>query len=234
MNLPLITADDIDCPPAPPSQRPGRLVTPDAPLAQAQGAPLDPPLAARSVTELLQLVETLQDQLRVQSTHDALTGLWNRGATLELLKKAHARARREGQALCLMVMDIDHFKRINDRHGHPAGDQVLKTVAHRLAQSLRANDAIGRIGSEEFLCVLDACNIDQALGVAERCRDLVRRAPIELVGDYVSTLSVTVSIGLAVVSRPEDLTVDGAILRADAALAQAREAGRDRVALAPD
>jgi two-component system cell cycle response regulator len=142
---------------------------------------------------------TLQDeqikaheQLRFQATHDPLTGTWNRGEILEMLRRELERAVRSHSPTGLLMLDIDHFKRINDTHGHLTGDEVLKEVTRRIAKAVRSYDSLGRYGGEEFLVLLPGCSREQIDQGAERVRAAVDDGPI-LAND--AEVSVTVSIG---------------------------------------
>lgn len=156
---------------------------------------------------------------------DPLTGLANRRTFEEALRREVARARRSGAPLAVAALDVDHFKRVNDAHGHPAGDAVLAAVAARAAAALRAGDLLARVGGEEFAALLPGAGLAAAAEVAERVRAAIAGAPLEADG---RSLSVTASLGCAAL-EPSD--PDGAALlaRADARLYQAKRAGRDRV-----
>ena len=183
---------------------------------------------SRLYDELLRLNERLQetmDALERLATRDSLTGLWNRRSILELLQRELARCAREGRTLVAVMVDIDHFKRINDEIGHLAGDEVLREVTHRVGSSLRSADVLGRLGGEEFLFILSPADEQSAREVMERARLACVAAPI--VSDS-SSFEVTVSLGAAVVAagRGEDLS---AVLRAaDRALYRAKHGGRNR------
>jgi len=152
--------------------------------------------------------------------HDPLTGLANRREIDERLNRELARAARAAQPVALVVLDLDHFKRINDTLGHPVGDEVLRATARALAGAVRPGDALGRIGGEEFVVVLYGAGGDEALFVAERARAAVAAgAP--------RGIAVTCSAGIAVF--PDDAHDAATLLhRADGALYLAKEAGRDR------
>lgn len=167
----------------------------------------------------------LEDLARLART-DALTGLPNRRALEEELARAAARAVRAGSALSALVLDVDRFKQVNDRHGHAAGDAVLATVAARAAAALRAGDLMARIGGEEFAVVLPGADLARAAEAAERIRSAVSAGPIAAGG---LALDVTASIGCATLAPGE---ADGRALlaRADAKVYEAKRAGRNRVA----
>ena len=124
-----------------------------------------------------------REALRVQATQDPLTGLWNRGAILETLRREIARAKRERNSVAVVMADLDHFKRINDSYGHLAGDAALRQVADRMRSSIRPYDAIGRYGGEEFLILLPGCNIPGAATVAERLMTSIAGRPVDLAGE---------------------------------------------------
>ena len=160
---------------------------------------------------------------------DALTGLANRRAFEEALAREVARARRAGTALAVVVLDVDHFKRVNDTHGHAAGDLVLAEVAARAQCALRAEDLLARTGGEELAALLPGATLAAAAEVAER----IRRAVAEPAIPVASTaIDVTVSLGCAALGAEER---DGAALlaRGDARLYDAKRAGRNRVVWTP-
>src|SRR3954453_18631611 len=172
--------------------------------------------------------EDLQQELVAQGARleallreDALTGLSNRRAILTQLGGMVSGARRHGHPLSVAVCDLDHFKHVNDTYGHKTGDQVLVAAAHAMATHLRAEDALGRLGGEEFLVLLPDTGADAAVRFAERMRAEVAAAP--------TPVPITVSIGLATweAEAPEEL-----LQRADEALYAAKDAGRDRVTAA--
>ena len=166
----------------------------------------------------------IQEVLRHQATHDHLTGLWNRRMILNALDPEVNRAARGNQAIAVALADIDHFKRINDTHGHGAGDEVLKGVADRMRSALRSYDAIGRYGGEEFLLVLPNCESTAAVDVVERARSAVTAKPLEA-GE--TALDVTISAGVAWATGKVEAAA--LIQAADEALYRAKEAGRNRV-----
>jgi two-component system, cell cycle response regulator len=171
----------------------------------------------------------LQDQLiaareamREQATHDALTGIWNRRTILEALDSEFSRSQREHSPLTVLMLDLDHFKRINDAFGHQAGDSVLREIASRLQSEIRPYSSVGRYGGEEFLAVVPGCNGSSSFKVAERLRNRVSASPIQFA---TSATPVTVSVGLACMA--EDPNPESLIRRADEALYRAKKAGRN-------
>jgi diguanylate cyclase (GGDEF)-like protein len=158
------------------------------------------------------------------ATVDSLTGLPNRHAFLERAEHARQSALRQRQPLALAMMDIDHFKQINDRFGHATGDEALTVFARTARETLRAHETIGRLGGEEFAMVLPGTDMTGALQAAERLRKAVREATVITSGtSYV----MTVSIGVVVLDPNETLGM--ALARADHALYAAKSGGRDRV-----
>ena len=164
-----------------------------------------------------------REELRFQATHDVLTGIWNRGALLDLLQREIERARRSQSPTGLLMLDLDHFKTVNDTYGHLAGDVVLREVARRISEVVRSYDLVGRYGGEEFLVVLPGCDKDRALQSAERIRSVIAENPVLAAG---AEILVTASIGVTVttvstVAEKEILAI------ADTALYQAKSAGRN-------
>jgi two-component system cell cycle response regulator len=182
----------------------------------------------RTGLRILELQDSLiaaREALRHQATHDALTGLLNRGAVLESLTREIDRAQREGRDLALLLADLDHFKTVNDTFGHDGGDEVLRQAAARFTETLRPYDLVARYGGEEFLIVAPGCPRDQALALAERIRR--RMADERMVLADGRTLRLTTSIGVVVAAAGE---ASGLVVRrADDALYRAKDLGRDRV-----
>ncbi len=183
----------------------------------------------RSGMRILSLQQQLiqaQDDLRYQATHDALTGIWSRGAALDLLACELRRGRRTGVFTGILMIDLDHFKNINDSYGHLAGDAVLRETAARIGRAVRSYDFVGRYGGEEFIAILSNCSSEDLRAVAERTRQAVAELPI-LTG--ASRVKVTVSVG-GVVAQNGTPEVE-LLATADAALYEAKRTGRDRVVI---
>lgn len=175
-------------------------------------------------------VKKLQDQLRQRNVEldrvsrtDALTGLYNRRHLDEELVRLHYDANRHHDPLCVLLLDIDHFKKINDTFGHPAGDLVLRAFANRLRAELRRSDIAGRWGGEEFLIIMPRTDLRGALEVAERLRRAIAVAPLVTGGE---SIGATVSGGCAI-SRGED--PDALLQSVDTCLYEAKASGRNRI-----
>jgi len=169
------------------------------------------------------LVEA-QHALQHQAAHDVLTSLWNRRGIVDMLGMELARAGREGSRLALLVIDIDHFKQVNDAHGHTVGDEVLREVACRLQEGLRSAEVLGRYGGDEFIAVLRPCTVATATRVSERLRGLVDST---LIATRAGLIPLTVTVGAVVSSADPVIDPDGLIEVADHALYRAKRAGRN-------
>jgi two-component system, cell cycle response regulator len=182
------------------------------------------PLVARELGGALRMAALVEETQRQAST-DMLTGLMNRRAFLPAVRAEVARGARYGQELSVLLLDIDHFKMINDRFGHAAGDQVLAAVGSSLQRTLRITDFAARWGGEEFVVTLTCTNVDAARVVAERTRRAVEALMIE--DGHGARIPVTASVGLASLQPNE--SVDQLMDRADRAMYAAKYAGRNRV-----
>lgn len=183
---------------------------------------------ARAALELER--DKLIVSLREQSTTDFLTGLPNRRAFFEAAEAELARAKRHGFQLVLMLLDVDHFKKINDTAGHAAGDLALKAVAHTLSHSRRQGDLVARLGGEEFVVLLTHCEPDDGYRFAERLREALAAQDIPI-AEGQPALHLTVSVGLAT-SDAHGLVLDILLARADDAMYKAKHAGRNRTEVA--
>ncbi len=182
------------------------------------------------VKNLFLQLKAQERSLRRQASTDSLTGVPNRRATLASARHEVERHLRLGHPLAALMLDIDHFKRVNDTHGHATGDDVLKAVAATCRSSLRNIDVFGRIGGEEFLVILPEAGRDEALEIGERLRTAVATQ-----AGAGGLPAVTVSVGIALLDSEKqhsDAALDRLMARADAALYAAKSGGRDRVELA--
>ena len=167
-----------------------------------------------------------QDALRFQATHDPLTGIWNRGALFELLHAEAERAYRKATPLSLFLIDLDHFKHVNDGFGHLAGDAILHEVAQRLSAAVRLYDIVGRYGGEEFIVAATDLESEGPHQFAERLRLAVSSLPIRTSD---ASVSLTVSIGVATSDSSGECSIEKLIQTADTALYEAKHNGRNRV-----
>lgn len=173
------------------------------------------------IGSVLMASERLREELEKLATQDALTGTFTRRALFELGEYELARGRRSGTPVAVLMMDIDHFKDINDRHGHRVGDAVIRVFADRAGSVLRAPAILGRYGGEEFVAVLPDSDSAQARLAAERIRHAA--------GKDGSLPRFTISIGIAVCGAPHEQTLAELIDRADVGLYRAKRLGRDRI-----
>ena len=183
------------------------------------------------IVEIERALKASQDALRVQSTRDAITGTWNRGAILDLLHKEQERARRKSGSVAIVLADLDAFRSVNESLGGPVGDEVLREAARRMSSTLRPYDAVGRYGAEEFLIVLPGSDGLGALTVAERIRESFAKRPVTTTAGPVA---MTLSLGVAS-EGGEGAAESAALLRAaGSALKRAQQGGKNRTALADD
>lgn len=171
-------------------------------------------------------LERLYAEVQNLSITDPLTGLYNRRGFFEAGRREVERARRYGHTLSAIIFDLDHFKQVNDTYGHATGDRVLEAVTARCEDALREVDIFGRYGGEEFAVLLPETPLEDAKGVAERLRHTAAR-PIET---EEGALTVTISLGVAA-TRGDTADVQELLLRADRALYEAKNAGRNRTCL---
>lgn len=187
--------------------------------------PVDPSELKARVMVGKRILE-LQQGLKFAATHDFLTKLLNRAEILAGLKRELSRSERTGQPVGLIMVDIDHFKKVNDSHGHATGDEALKEVARRLKADLRPYDLAGRLGGEEFLLILPGCNLHAAAQRAEQLRLAVCKEPMFTM---LGNVSLTVSMGITVRNPDSSYTVQELLHQADQALYQAKSKGRNCV-----
>ncbi|MDI6102488.1 GGDEF domain-containing protein [Actinoplanes sp. NEAU-A12] len=207
------------------------LMAPGVQLIQwLRGDPVSVPLISGACAVMFLLVLARMSGLvsaqRKAAVTDGLTGLRTRRYFSEVLAVECRRAARTGHGVGLLMIDVDHFKRINDGYGHPAGDRVLREVAHRLNAGNRAGSVVARYGGEEFVVLAPHTGPEELFALAERLRSEVGGLPVDLGGDL---LAVTVSVGAATLSRPQP---DALLNAADEALYAAKAAGRNRSVLA--
>lgn len=176
----------------------------------------------RDITEQ----KRLELRLRQLSRTDELTGLFNRRYFMQRLLQELARYRRYGRPTSVVLFDYDHFKRINDTHGHPAGDQVLVTVSKLLRERLRTNDIPARLGGEEFALLLPETGLEEAVGVAEKVRQLVREQTFT--SEEGRRFETSITCGVSAFHGTEE-TVEAILHRADQNLYEGKRAGRNRV-----
>ena len=214
--------------PAAPDVLPSTATPVDKALLLLRHAGIEPPPGDPNSDAWL---TALVDALCELSSRDPLTGLANRRSFELTLVRELDRVARSGEPALVLVIDIDHFKAVNDRHGHAAGDQVLQAVASTLGASVRPMDTVARYGGEEFAVVLPNCPVAFGPTVAERVRSRVQGAAIRIAAD--ETIQVTVSIGGAF--APQWVRSSSAlwIERADRQLYRAKSEGRNRVCLEP-
>jgi two-component system, cell cycle response regulator len=179
---------------------------------------------------ILQLEDKLveaREEMRYKATHDGLTSLWDRGAILALLRSELFRSTRTHVPVSVLLCDIDNFKQINDVHGHPVGDEVLQVVSARLIDAVRAHDAVGRYGGEEFLVVLSGCcNVD-VRARAEQVRLSISTPPIMTAH---GPLFVSASVGAITIEKwDKSMPIEPFLKQADAALYRAKAGGRNMV-----
>jgi diguanylate cyclase (GGDEF)-like protein len=177
-----------------------------------------------SVGFILMVKERTDREVLELAMTDSLTGIPNRRALMELAE--HALARRGAVPMTLMMIDVDHFKRINDTYGHPVGDVVLRQVARLLSGRLRGGDVLGRYGGEEFCVLAPDTDAEGALTLAESLRDIIAFRPLHT---EQGELQITVSIGIACCPDESARSLKDLLAEADAALYAAKEAGRNRV-----
>jgi two-component system cell cycle response regulator len=184
--------------------------------------------AGRRIIELEDSLRATQKRLTVLATRDSLTGLWNRAAILRFLKEELEHGRRQSSPTGVIMLDLDHFKQINDLRGHQAGDAILKAAARRLQSGVRPYDRVGRYGGDEFLVVLPNCGLLEVAKVAERLRVSAasRKRGGAKAGPITFSLGCTSSVCFA------EPGVDGMILTVDEALYASKRGGRNRVSLA--
>jgi len=183
-------------------------------------------MVGKRILNLQEELVAARESMRHAATHDSLTGLLNRGEIFVMLEKELERGRRERKPVAVILGDVDHFKKVNDTEGHLFGDEALQEIARRLHSKLRLYDGVGRYGGEEFLLVLPACDLDDAMQRANELREVIANTPV-VSGDVAR--SITMSMGIAVSECIGVKEVETLLKRADSALYTAKEKGRNRV-----
>lgn len=181
----------------------------------------------RAITIKRELISQVES-LRMRAYIDPLTEVWNRGAILGLLSQEIERCHRSDRGLTVGMLDIDHFKAVNDTHGHAAGDEVLKELCIRIRSAIRTYDSLGRYGGEEFVLVFPESGAEAGPELGERIRKIVEQTPFEI--RSALSIPITVSIGIAKLLPSDDST--DILGRADKALYTAKNSGRNRVCIA--
>jgi len=208
------------------------ILTTKVPLRDAAGTPVGIIGIGRNITSLKEAEAELmrvREDLHFKASHDSLTSLLNRGAILEGLERELARSARDTLCVSVLLADLDHFKEVNDRYGHPVGDEVLREIACRFAGSIRGYDLVGRYGGEEFLAVLTQCNASGAMNRAEQLRQVISAVPITTTAGQID---MTVSLGVLSTVDWNNPGAEVVLREVDVALYAAKAAGRDCCRLA--
>jgi diguanylate cyclase (GGDEF)-like protein len=184
--------------------------------------------AGRRIVDLQMQVMQAHEELRDQATRDSLTRCWNRAYIMDALAREIDRAMRENRWLGLLMLDLDHFKSINDNYGHSAGDAALRDVVGRMLASMRSYDLLGRYGGEEFLVILPGCDENFTVQQGERLRQVIVSEPVDIGAAH---LTVTGSFGAVSLPPGFAATPDQLLKLADEALYRAKRMGRNAVAL---
>ena len=179
-------------------------------------------IKSRSLIDL----ENTKAQLNYFATIDPLTNTFNRRHFLELSERKMKRAQTSNGHASFLLFDIDHFKKVNDEHGHIIGDQVLHGIAQTCIQHLRPDDVLGRFGGEEFVILLPETKLEDAKNIAERLRLLIEETPIQT---EIGPINTTISIGVAIKEKTATLDIDQLLSQADRAMYRAKQAGRNRI-----
>jgi diguanylate cyclase (GGDEF)-like protein len=183
-------------------------------------------ISVQGVFYLLMFSGSVTESIHEQAQLDYLTGALNRRGIENALTAEIARTKRSGGSFSVLLIDVDHFKTINDRFGHPAGDDALRKVARSIHETVRVYDILGRYGGDEFLVVLPQTDCDNAVAIAERIREAVAT-----IADLPGNIRLTLSIGATTGAHPEEMC--DIVARADVALYDAKRAGRNCVCLDP-
>jgi diguanylate cyclase (GGDEF)-like protein/PAS domain S-box-containing protein len=215
------------------------ILTTKVPLCDGVGRPVGVIGIGRNITALKELEAELRrahEELEFKATHDYLTGLLNRRAIVEMLDREFERGRRSkapaGDACTAVLLgDLDHFKNVNDEHGHAVGDQVLREVAERLVRAVRSYDLVGRFGGEEFLVILTNCRAEDALVRANELREAISAGQIKT---DRGPIPMTISFGVLATDGRKGVPIERALHDADMALYAAKAAGRNQCRMAEE
>ncbi|MDP1896337.1 MAG: GGDEF domain-containing protein, partial [Sulfurimicrobium sp.] len=181
--------------------------------------------AKKENRRLEQMVKERTEEIEKLSNTDGLTGLWNRRHLEEMLKQEFQRASRHGHSLTVMLLDLDHFKHVNDTYGHLGGDEVLREAATRVRSALRHTDFVARYGGEEIVVILIDTPLSCATVVGEKLREAIANNPVNYEG---KDILVTTSIGISAI-HADDTCPQNILERADIGLYRSKEGGRNRV-----
>ena len=181
-------------------------------------------MVGKRIVDLQQKLFSANNALQFAASHDFLTGAWNRGQIVAFMQRELARGLRDDSPVGVVLVDVDHFKQVNDMYGHDAGDSVLKELSKRLSVSLREYDGVGRYGGEEFLLILPGCDLPATVRRANQIRQLISSQPIDT---NLGPITATVSMGVTVAKACIDSQL--ILQHADIALYQAKSKGRNCV-----
>src|ERR1700722_5348364 len=181
-------------------------------------------MVGKRIVDLQQKLFSANNALQFAARHDFLTGAWNRGQIVAFMQRELARGLRDDTPAGVVLVDVDHFKQVNDMYGHDAGDSVLKELSKRLSVSLREYDGVGRYGGEEFLLILPGCDLPATVRRADQIRQLISSQPIDT---NLGPITATVSMGVTVAKACIDSQL--ILQHADIALYQAKSKGRNCV-----
>ncbi len=186
----------------------------------------------KRVLELESRLKTARDKMHELAMRDELTGLSNRRAFYEHAQSMLDHAVREVTPLSMLMIDIDHFKSVNDQYGHLIGDQVLKAVAHTIENQLRSYDCAGRWGGEEFIVALPTTKVSDAARIAERLRQAVSSLTFSHLQDQINdSLRIEISVGVVGIMNCESISLDNLVIQADEMLYQSKREGRNRISV---
>jgi len=215
-----------------PNGRLRHFLTTKVPLRNGDGEIIGIIGVGRDITAMKETegeLKRARENLHYRATHDSLTALLNREAILDMLDRELARGQRERTAISILLADLDHYKNVNDLHGHPVGDQVLREVAHRFVRAVRAYDLVGRYGGEEFLLILGGCSATEAMARADQLRQSIEASPV---ATSCGAIPITISIGVLPAQEWAYPPVEDVLREVDVALYAAKAEGRNRCRLA--